>query len=150
MNRPDPSANRADPSNVVLHGRYIRDLSFENPGAPAAPDKDDLSLDVSVRVDTRYLDTFHEVALTVEVTAAIEDRIVFLVELVYAGLFELIELDEAAGNRFLLREAPRLLFPWVDRIIADLARDGGLPTLNLTPPDFSTHHERLQAGDAAT
>ncbi len=134
-------------TNVVLHGRYIRDLSFENPGAPAAPDKDDLRLDVSVRVDTRHLDAFHEVALTVNVTARDGDRIVFLVELVYAALFELIDLDEASSSRFLLREAPRILFPWVDRIIADLARDGGLPTLNLNPPDFATLHEQ-QTGTA--
>ncbi len=69
-------------------------MSFGNPGAPAAPtaptapDKDDLRLDVSVRVDTRHLDAFHEVALTVNVTARDDDRTVFLVELVYAALFE--------------------------------------------------------------
>ncbi len=146
MNQNKPS-NEQDPPNVVLHGRYIRDLSFENPGAPAAPDKDDLSLDVSVRVDSRSLDDLHEVALTVEVTAHREHQIVFLVELIYAGLFELIDLDEDARHRFLLREAPRILFPWVDRIIADLARDGGLPTLNLNPPDFATLHEQRESGE---
>ena len=139
-----------DSTNVVLHGRYVRDLSFENPGAPAAPDKDDLRLDVTVRVDTRHLDAFHEVALTVNVTARDDDRIVFLVELVYAALFELAGLDGASRSRFLLREAPRILFPWVDRIIADLARDGGLPTLNLNPPDFATLHERQLPGTADT
>ncbi len=150
MSRTDTSASGQESLNVVLHGRYIRDLSFENPGAPAAPDKDDLSLDVSVQVDSRHLDAFHEVALTVDVTASDGDRIVFLVELVYAALFELIDLDETARHRFLLCEAPRILFPWVDRIIADLARDGGLPTLNLNPPDFATLHEQQQTGTVET
>ena len=145
MNSTDTSADAHDSTNVVLHGRYVRDLSFENLGAPAVPDKDDLSLDVSVRVDSRRLDAFHEVALTVNVTASDEDGTVFLVELVYAALFELIDLDEASRRRFLLCEAPRMLFPWVDRIIADMARDGGLPTLNLNPPDFATLHERQLA-----
>ena len=148
MSRTNPPAGGQEPTNVVLHGRYIRDLSFENPGAPAVPDKDDLRLDVSVQVDSRHLDALHEVALTVNVTAVDDGGTVFVVELIYAALFELIDLDEAARRHFLLCEAPRILFPWVDRIIADLARDGGLPTLNLNPPDFATLHEQQQTGTA--
>ena len=45
-------------------------------------------------------------------------------------------------RRFLFREAPRILFPWVDRIFADLARDGGLPQMNLSPPDFAALHRQ--------
>ena len=77
-------------------------------------------------------------------------RTVFLVELVYAALFELVGLDGASRSRFLLREAPLILFPWVDRIIADLAREGGLPTLNLNPPDFATLHEQQHPETADT
>lgn len=150
MSRTETSVNGQDSTNVVLHGRYIRDLSFENPGAPAAPGKDDLRFDVSVRVDSRRVDAFHEVALTVNVTAADGDRIVFVVELVYSAMFELIDLDEASGRRFLFCEAPRILFPWVDRIIADLARDGGLPTMNLNPPDFAALYEQQQTGTVET
>ena len=135
-----PSGATPDAHDVVLHHRYIRDLSFENPGAPVVPRPDDLRLDVSVRVDTRHLDDLHEVALSVTVTARDDDRVSFLVELVYAALFELRNLDQPARQTFLLAEAPRILFPWVDRIIADLARDGGLPTLNLDPPDFHSLH----------
>ena len=79
-------------------------------------------------------------------TAAHEDRVAFIMELTYAGLFELAGMggdeNEELRQRFLFREAPRILFPWVDRIFADLARDGGLPQLNLSPPDFAALHQQ--------
>ncbi len=148
MSRTDKLVRSPDNWNVVLHDRYIKDLSFENPGAPVVPHKDELHLNVSVRVDSRHHSAeagneFHEVTLTVEVTGHHHSRTVFLVELMYAGLFELTGLEEEPRQRFLLCEAPRMLFPWVNRIFADLTRDGGLPTLNLSPPDFVTRYEQL-------
>ncbi|MCY3814937.1 MAG: protein-export chaperone SecB [Gammaproteobacteria bacterium] len=50
-----------------------------------------------------------------------------------------------SGIRQRFREAPRILFLWIDRIFADLARDGGLPQMNLSPPDFAVLHERKEA-----
>jgi len=154
MIRTDKPVRSPDNWNVILHDRYIKDLSFENPGAPVVPHKDELHLNVSVRVDSRHhsvdesgesdeFHEFHEVTLTVEVTGHHHSRVVFLVELMYAGLFELTGLEEEPRQRFLLCEAPRMLFPWVNRIFADLTRDGGLPTLNLSPPDFVTRYEQL-------
>ena len=144
MNQPLPvDVDVPEMSNVVLHGRYIKDLSFENPRAPVAPpSKDDLRLDVSVRVDVQQRRHLHEIVLTITTTAVHDAEIVFLVELSYAGLFELIDLDEEVRQRFIFCEAPRILFPWADRIIAAAVLDGGLPPLSLTPPDFARFYER--------
>ena len=145
MNTNEPQsvdAGARDARNVVLHARYIKDFSFENPGAPGVPSKDDLRIDISVRVEGEQRRDLHEVVLTLTATAVHEAEIVFLVELSYAGLFELIDLDEESRERFIFCEAPRLLFPWVDRIVADVTRDGGLPSLNLTQPDFVGLYER--------
>ena len=146
MNEPQsPGAGSQDTWNVILHGRYIKDFSFENPGAPVVLDKDDLRIDVSVRVDGRQRRDLYEIVLSITATATHEAEIVFLVELSYAGLFELVDLDGEPRQRFIFCEAPRILFPWVDRIIADVTRDGGLPALNLTPPDFTGLYERKRA-----
>lgn len=146
MNGPQSAgAGSRDTWNVVLHGRYIKDFSFENPGAPVVLDKDDLRIDVSVRVDGRQRRDLCEIVLSITATATHEAEIVFLVELSYAGLFELVDLDGEPRRRFIFCEAPRILFPWVDRIIADVTRDGGLPSLNLTPPDFVGLYERKRA-----
>ena len=146
MNKPQSAdADMQDTWNVVLHSRYIKDFSFENPGAPVAVRKDDLRIDISVRVEGQQRHALHEVVLSMTATASHETEIIFLVELSYAGLFDLADLDEEPRERFIFCEAPRLLFPWVERIIADVTRDGGLPSLNLTPPDFIGLYERERA-----
>ena len=139
------SAGPQETRNVILHSRYIKDFSFENPGAPVALDKKDLLMDISVHVDGQQRRDLHEIVLSITVTATHEAEIIFLVELSYAGLFEFRDLDEDPRRRFIFCEAPRILFPWVDRIIADVTRDGGLPALNLTPPDFAALYERERA-----
>jgi preprotein translocase subunit SecB len=52
---------------------------------------------------------------------------------------------------FLLGEAPRILFPFARRVIADAVRDGGFPPLMLEPIDFTGIYlqQRAQAGDVA-
>ena len=148
-NPPKPEGPGAGQTwDVVLHGRYLKDFSFENPGAPTAVDKDEVRVDLALRIDVRRLEDFHEVALTVTATAAHEAEIMFLVELSYAGLFEMAGLEEEPRQRFAFCEAPRILFPFVDRIIADVTRDGGHPPLNLTPPDFAALYRREREATA--
>ena len=126
-----------DDRNVVLHSRYIKDLSFENPCAPVAAAKEDLRFDVSVQINGERRGDLHEVVLSIAVTATKGTESVFSVELSYAGLFDVIALSREDRSRFILCEAPRILFPWVERIVAGATRDGGLPPLNLTAPDFA-------------
>jgi preprotein translocase subunit SecB len=78
----------------------------------------------------------HEVDLKIEVTARAEGNTAFAVELLYAGLFALRNVPEEQLQPFLLAEAPRLLFPFARRVIADAIRDGGFPPLVLDPIDF--------------
>ena len=124
--------------SIVMHGRYIRDFSFENFGAPVLPGDTAPVFDIDVEVESRKAEEMHEVMLSVRVTARREEQITFLIELSYAGLFQISGMDESEAHRFLHTEAPRMLFPFVDRICADVTRDGGLPPLALSPPDFAT------------
>ncbi len=133
---------------ITLHSRYIRDFSFENLITPPQLPGDAAPLfDVDIGVDSRRREQMHEVVLSVRVTARREERIWFLIELCYAGLFQIQRLVGEPLQRFVYSEAPRLLFPFVDRICADVTRDGGLPPLMLTPPDFrALCEQRLQQG----
>ncbi len=135
--------------NIVMHGRYIRDLSFENFGAPALPGDAAPVFDIDVGVESRRARDMHEVMLFVQVTARREEQIAFLIELNYAGLFQVQDLDERETRRFLHTEAPRMLFPFVDRICADATRDGGLPPLALTTPDFALLYREREEKPAA-
>lgn len=121
---------------VQVIGQYIKDLSFENPGAPMAfnvrPE-----IDLGVDLQARRLDQERfEVELKLRVSAKAEDRAIFLLELVYGGLFAVSVPDEIL-QQVLLIEAPHLLFPFARRIVADAVRDGGMPPLMIEPIDFA-------------
>jgi preprotein translocase subunit SecB len=134
-------------AHVQIVGQYVRDLSFENPGAPmtltARP-----QIDLGVDLQARRMDTERfEVELKLRVSAKSEDRTVFLLELVYAGLFLIQSAPEELLQPILLIEGPHLLFPFARRIVADVIRDGGMPPLMIEPIDFAALY-RAKTGQA--
>ncbi|MFQ3666227.1 MAG: protein-export chaperone SecB [Sphingomonadaceae bacterium] len=133
-------ANGADltPQAGIL-AQYVKDLSFENPNAPGSlQGGGQPRLEVSVNVNARAGEQdMYEVELKIMASAkGDQDRALFAVELLYAGLFRLAGAPREAIEPFLLVEAPRILFPFARRVIADCVRDGGFPPLMLDPIDF--------------
>ena len=145
-----PLANGADTAPAAgLISQYVKDLSFENPNAPAiyqnqaAP-----GIDVQFNIGAAQVgEEVHEVILKIEVRAESEGTVAFIVDLTYAGLFGIRNVPEEHMQPFLLGEGPRLLFPFARRVLADAVRDGGFPPLLLEPIDFSQLY--LQQQDAA-
>jgi len=146
-----PSSEEAEPAQpaVAVRAQYVKDLSFENPGAPMslAAEKGPPSIDVDVDVQARALaETEYEVSLRISATAKHEEATAFEVELLYAGVFSLLNISAENHSPVCLIECPRLLFPFARCIIADATRDGGFPPLLLNPIDFSAlyreHQER--------
>jgi preprotein translocase subunit SecB len=122
--------------NLQIVAQYIKDLSFENPGAPAGLTARP-QIEFGVDLQARRGDAEHfEVELKLRVTAKSEDKALFLLELAYAGLFRLVNIPEAALQQILLIQAPFMLFPFARRIVADVVRDGGMPPLMIEPIDF--------------
>lgn len=134
----DTSEGGSEGPRVQVIGQYVKDLSFENPGAPmtltARP-----QIDLGVDLQARRLDPDrYEVELRLRVSAKAEDRPVFLLELVYGGLFLIQNAPEEMLQPVLLIDGPHLLFPFARRIVADVIRDGGMPPLMIEPIDFAT------------
>ena len=150
----EPLANGADTSPAIgLLTQYVKDLSFENPNAPAslqAQGQPQIDVQVNVSVN-RVGEEVYEVGLKVETRATVENQISFAIDVLYAGLFGLRNIPEEALEPFLLVEAPRILFPFARRVIADATRDGGFPPLLLEPIDFSSLYavQRQQAEQIA-
>lgn len=135
-------ANGADvvPQAGIL-AQYVKDLSFENPNAPASLQlQEQPKIDINVNVNARAGDQdMYEVELKINATARTGDeRVAFQVELLYAGLFRLTGAPAEAIEPFLIVEAPRILFPFARRVVADVVRDGGFPPLMLEPIDFGS------------
>jgi preprotein translocase subunit SecB len=122
--------------NLQIVGQYIKDLSFENPGAPAGFNGNP-EMDLGVDLQARPVGPDHyEVVLHTRVKATFENRTLFMMELAYASLVKLTNMPEEAIQRVLLIQAPHLMFPFARRIIADTVRDGGMPPLVIEPIDF--------------
>ena len=119
--------------------QYVRDLSFENPAAPALtpPDGGNPDIGVDANVSARKLaENDFEVGLKFTIQAKFGDQVAFIAELMYCGVFRLINIPENDVRPVLLIEAPRQLFPFARRILADVTRDGGFMPLNIQPVDF--------------
>jgi preprotein translocase subunit SecB len=128
-----------DAPQVGIITQYAKDLSFENPNAPAVYQwQGQPQIDVNFNIAANVIgDDLHEVVLHIEVKATAADKIAFQVELAYAGLFAIRNVPQNDLQPFLLAEAPRLLFPFARRLVADVVRDGGFPPLMLEPIDFN-------------
>ena len=142
---PDQLGNGEDMSpQVGVISQYVKDLSFENPNAPVVYQwQGSPKIDVQFNIGSQKVaEDVYEVALKVEITATADAEndqggTAFAVELVYAGLFALRNIPDEHLQPFLLAEAPRILFPFARRIIADAVQDGGFPPLYLEPIDFA-------------
>ncbi len=124
---------------IGMVAQYVKDLSFENPNAPAVYSwSEQPRIDVQFNIGTQPVnDEMYESALKIDVTAETGSGVAFKLELLYAGLFGMRNVPEEAVQPFLLAEAPRLLFPFARRVVADAVRDGGFPPLVLEPIDFN-------------
>ncbi|MCY4191353.1 MAG: protein-export chaperone SecB [Rhodospirillaceae bacterium] len=125
---------------LIVKAQYIKDFSFEMPGAPAIFEKLDTEPDIEVQINVQpdeLGDNNYEV-LIIEAKASIRDEIAFIVELEYAGLFE---LDSSVPGEYVgsivLVECPRMLFPFARNIIASATKESGMPPLMLQPIDFN-------------
>ena len=136
----DPSAGNGDDGlpQVGILAQYVKDLSFENPNAPAVYQwQGQPQMDVQVNIGVSGVgQDMHEVVLKIEVEAKSDEGVAFRVETLYAGLFALRNIPDDQLQPFLLAEAPRLLFPFARQIISGAVTDGGFPPLLLDPIDF--------------
>jgi preprotein translocase subunit SecB len=144
----DTTANGADTQpQIGLIAQYVKDLSFENPNAPAVYQwQEQPNIDIQFNISNNQIaDDVFEIGLKVTATATSDQGTAFAVELVFAGLFGIRNLPEDQMRPFLYAEAPRLLFPFARRILADAVQDGGFQPLLLDPIDFGALYVQQQA-----
>lgn len=136
------------PAPVIrVLAQYVKDSSFENPGAPQSlraglpQPQIDLALDVSAGPVPDAAGVF-ETALRITATATRDGAPVFVAELVYAALMQLENVYDNEVEPILLIEGPRLIFPFARMVLADMTREGGFPPLMLDPVDFTDLYRR--------
>ena len=139
------------PSLNIL-AQYVKDLSFENPGAPLSLRAREQSpgININVNVNANPLsDTDFDVVLTLTARAGEENNVLFNVELVYGGVFRVEGFPEEHVLPVLFIECPRLLFPFARQIISEATRNGGFPPLLIDPIDFAQMFQQRMAEEQA-
>jgi len=129
----------APPPQLNVLAQYTKDLSFENPNAPAslAPQQQQPAINIQINVNANNVtETDFEVILSVEGKAENAGKLMFSFELSYAGVFRIVNVPKENLHPLVMIECPRLLFPFAREIIATAVRDGGFPPLMLDPVDF--------------
>ncbi|MBI1327606.1 MAG: protein-export chaperone SecB [Alphaproteobacteria bacterium] len=137
------ASNAAPTMPVTFYAQYVRDLSFENPKAPetlrvgqTAP-----QMGISLNMDSRKLGNpqipdLHEVIMRLRATAKRDEETVFVVEIEYGITVSLNGAPEEFHKPLLFIEVPKLAFPYIRKILADMAVNGGYPPIMLQPIDF--------------
>ncbi|WP_394691378.1 protein-export chaperone SecB [Hoeflea sp.] len=143
----DAKGNGAAPALNIL-AQYVKDLSFENPGAPKSLGPRDKApeININVNVNANPLgETEFDVVLTLNAVAKNGETVVFNVELVYGGVFRVANFPQEHMLPLLFIECPRLLFPFARQIVADATRNGGFPPLLIDPIDFAQMFQQRMA-----
>jgi preprotein translocase subunit SecB len=121
--------------------QFVRDLSFENvlaqrgTGGEVQPD-----VSVAVNLDAKKRSVEHQYEVSVKLNITSKDKTadepLFVMEMDYVGVFQIEGVPDDQIHPFLLIECPRMIFPFIRRIVSDVTRDGGFPALNLENIDF--------------
>ena len=105
-----------------------------------------VDVDVNVNVNVKpQSQTDYEVELKLDARAARGEETLFIVEVTYAGVFQLRNIPQEHLQPMILIECPRLLFPFARQIVADATRQGGFPPLLIDPVDFAALYRRRLA-----
>lgn len=140
LNLDAPASNGEDTGPAAgIISQYIKDLSVENPNAPASFQWTDApEIDVQFNIASKQVENeLHEVELKISLNSKSEAGTAFIVELAYCGLIGMRGLEPEQMHMFTYAEAPRLLFPYARRVISDAVRDAGFPPFMLEPIDFN-------------
>lgn len=129
-----------NPPRLHVVSQYLRNASFENPGAPnfqrAEGENPEMKIDINVDINDTA-ENEHEVGLKINAALMQKDTQLFLCTLDYAALVRLENVPEQNRRPILLVEVPRQIFPFLRKILHDITRDGGWPPLLLDPIDFA-------------
>ncbi len=117
---------------------YLKDISFETPMGPEAftkAYKPNIQQDLNIQAN-QIEEGLFEVVLLLTITARIEDRAVFLVEVKQAGLFAIANIEGPAVTQLINTACPQILFPYAREAIDSILGRGSFPPLMLAPINF--------------
>lgn len=130
---------------------YVRDLSVEVPNAPAIYlEREAPAIEVQLHTEGKGVgEAVYEVLLTVTVTAKLADKVVFLIEVGQAGVFQIRNVPDESLEPLLAVACPNLLFPYAREAVSDATTRAGFSPVVLQPVNFESLYMARQQQAAA-
>jgi len=142
MSREKEEKQALSQPQVKIINQFIKDLSFENIAAQKGLTSKTLSPEIKVSVNLeakkRPVENQYDVIIKTNISSETKSNkeMLFILEIYYGGIFQITNIPDDQLHPYLLIECPRILFPYLRRIISDITRDGGYPPINLDQIDF--------------
>ena len=142
MSREKKEKQALSQPQVKIINQFIKDLSFENIAAQKGLISEALSPEIKVSVNLeakkRPVENHYDVIIKTNISSETKSskEMLFILEIYYGGIFQITNIPDDQLHPYLLIECPRILFPYLRRIISDITRDGGYPPINLDQIDF--------------
>ena len=137
----------AQGAQLSLQKVYLKDASFEVPGAPQIfqeTGQPQIQLNLQQQVGV-LAENVYEVVLTITVTCKLADKTAYLAEVQQAGVFGVAGFDQQNRDAVLATYCPHVLFPYARTAVSNLIQDGGFPPFLMQPINFeSIYAEQMQ------
>ena len=129
---------------------YVKDLSVEVPNAPAIfLERDAPQMEMQINTQSAQVDEgIYQSIITLTISAKINDKTAFVVELQQGGIFRIQNLPPEALEPALAIGCPNILFPYARESVSDAVLKAGFPPLLLQPVNFEALY--LQQQQAAS
>jgi preprotein translocase subunit SecB len=131
---------------------YVKDLSLEVPNAPEIYLEQE-SPQIEIQLNTsgkNVAEGIFEVVLTVTVTAKMQEKTVFLVEVGQAAIFRIMNVPETQIEPLIAVACPNILFPYAREAVSDAITRAGFSPIVLQPVNFEAMYmQRLQEQSSA-
>jgi len=141
------SNGSAQGAQLSLQKVYLKDASFEVPGAPQIfqeTGQPQIQLNLQQQVGV-LAENIYEVVLTVTVTCKLAEKTAYLAEVQQAGVFGVAGFDQQNRDAVLATYCPNVLFPYARTAVSNLIQDGGFPPFLMQPINFeSIYAEQMQ------
>jgi preprotein translocase subunit SecB len=141
-------ANNAQNSQMHIQRLYVKDISFEAPNSPEIFQTQNWQPQIEVELNTQstpLADNMHETIIAITVTAKLEDKIAYIVEVKQAGIFAVVNFAADQVQYLMGAYCPAILFPYARQVVAEAIMNGGFPALHLAPMNFEAlYTQQLQ------
>lgn len=129
---------------------FLKDLSFESPlGAEVFTKQQKPAMNQELSSSTRKVDDTHfEVTLKITITAKLDDKTVFLVEIQQAGLFYMAGIEEKDVHRILNTMCLQIIFPYARETVDSVLGKGTFPPVMLAPVNFDAMYAQAMQKSA--